>query len=109
MSTVLRRRLKLSGKQAEPGLPERACLRLEHSDGLVSCRVSGRTMVLEYRPLQVGLEHLLQVLHELGVALDDSWLQRCRRAWYQYQDDAVCENAGAPPPACCNKPPRKSG
>ncbi len=83
--------------------------RLEQLEGMETCHVVGKQLKLIYDPLKVDLAHILRLLVELQVPLDNHWLQKCLRAWYQYQDEAVCENAGAPPPACCNRPPPLGG
>jgi hypothetical protein len=109
MTTLLKRRLRMTGTPVQPGRLESACRQLEKLDAVRRCRARGDVIELAYDPLAVDLQHLLEILGNYGLQPHRGFLQRCRRAWYQYQDEAVCENAGAPPPACCNKPPRKHG
>lgn len=87
----------------------RARERLSLLQGMETCRLEGRQLLLRYDPLKVDLAHVLTLIEEMRLPLDPHWLQKCLRAWYQYQDEAVCENAGAPPPACCNRPPPRGG
>ncbi len=106
--TLLKRHLNLATAPTPQG--EALLLqRLQALEAVVEVRLRGRRLLLRYDPLGIDLAQLLPIIESTGVEPDPSWLQRCRRAWYQYQDEAVCENAGAPPPSCCNKPPRKAG
>ena len=109
MASLMKRRLCVAPDSADPALLEALCRRLTAIDSVGGCRVRGRCIELSYDPLKVDFDHLAQQAVAAGLSLDSGWLQRCLRAWYQYQDEAVCENAGAAPPACCNKPPRRQG
>jgi len=79
---------------------------LREQPGVEEVELTKNRMRLRYDPLQTRMDHLQALLEERSVELSRSWIHSCRLAWYQYQDEAVCENAGAPPPACCNRPPR---
>ena len=105
---LLKRQLRLR-RPLEADEAMRIRERLEQLEGLEEYRIEGRQLRLRYDPLKVDLKHILQQLEECRTPLDHHWLQKCLRAWYQYQDEAVCENAGAPPPACCNRPPPVGG
>ncbi len=84
-----------------------ALLNLLHAQtGIREAMITNGRLKIVYDPLQMRLDYLLKLLEQQGISLAGGWLQSCRLAWYQYQDEAVCENAGAPPPACCNRPPR---
>ena len=109
MSSLLKRRLKMIGASATAERIGSACRLLEKLDAVGRCRARGHVVELAYDPLAIDLQRLLEILGENGLQPHRGLLQRCRRAWYQYQDEAVRENAGAPPPACCNKPPRRQG
>jgi len=50
---------------------------------------------------------LLSVLEEQGFPPTRSWLARLKASWYQFTDSNARENAHLPPPACCNKAPKK--
>ncbi len=105
---LLKRHLRLQ-RSLKPDEAERVRERLEQLEALEECRIEAAHLRLRYDPLKADLAHILRLLEELQVPLDNHWLQKCLRAWYQYQDEAVCENAGAPPPACCNRPPPVGG
>lgn len=56
--------------------------------------------VIDYRALVIAME-------EHGFPPARNWLARLKGNWYQFTDSNVRENANLPPPACCNKAPKK--
>ncbi len=63
-------------------------------------------VVVRYDASQSSYQDILQVLRSAGLSPADGWWDRMKGGWYQYTDENARENAKAPPPSCCNKPPR---
>ncbi len=49
---------------------------------------------------------VIDALERAGFPPVDNWLSRRKRDWYKFTENNAKENAKAPPPACCNKPPK---
>ncbi len=49
---------------------------------------------------------VLDILENSGFPAADNWWTRRKRDWYEFTETNARENAKAPPPACCNKPPK---
>jgi len=54
---------------------------------------------VDYRTLSLALE-------ESGFTQAQGWWNRLKVKLYAYSDANARDNAEAPPPACCNKPPK---
>ncbi len=54
---------------------------------------------VDYRTLSLALE-------EAGFTRAHGWWNRLKAKLYAYSDANARDNAKAPPPACCNKPPK---
>lgn len=63
-------------------------------------------LVLRYNSAEIDYLSIVHVLEEKGYRPSDSWWARMKAKWYQFTDVNARENANAPPPACCNKPPK---
>jgi hypothetical protein len=46
-------------------------------------------------------------LEKQGFPPANGWMDRLKANWYQFTDSNSRENANLPPPACCNKAPKK--
>lgn len=51
-------------------------------------------------------QSIIELLENTGFPPLNNWLTRRKKSWYQYTETTARENAKAPPPACCNKPPK---
>lgn len=60
---------------------------------------------ITYDLWQVTQAHIEKALSEKNIRLDDSPLQRLRRAWARNLEDNELENLAHAPSACCNRPP----
>lgn len=65
-----------------------------------------KSLLIEYDQLLLNFTGLLAILSGLGVSYKKGFIFNCRTSWYDYLDTTARENASAPPPACCNKPPK---
>jgi hypothetical protein len=65
-----------------------------------------RRLRVRYDVNRIDYKTLLRLLEQAGHPLPPTWRNRLRASLYQYADDNARDNAKAPPPPCCNKPPR---
>lgn len=72
----------------------------------VNIDLSRRRIRVRYDVRQIDCSALVEVLERAGYPPAPGWLSRLRLRLYQYADTNARENAKAPPPPCCNKPPR---
>ena len=63
-------------------------------------------VVVLYDARQTDFESIVEVLENTGFPPLDSWFSRLKGNWIQFTDTNARDNAKAPPPACCNKPPK---
>lgn len=63
-------------------------------------------IVVDYDASQSSYQEIVQTLKGAGLSPANGWWDRMKGGWYQYTDENARENAKAPPPSCCNKPPR---
>jgi hypothetical protein len=106
-SREVRRRIKLAG----PVDPEEARVieeALVNLPGLRQARVNSKRRLVDIR-YDVALTDylsLLKILEEVGYPSLRSWWSRCKRGWFAFTEENMRQNAKAPPPPCCNKPPK---
>jgi hypothetical protein len=50
---------------------------------------------------------VVRLLEEQGFPPSNNWWARVKASWFQFTDSNARENANLPPPACCNKAPKK--
>ena len=62
---------------------------------------------IEYDQLLINFTGLLSILSAQGMNYKKGFGFKTRASWYDYLDTTARENASAPPPACCNKPPKR--
>jgi hypothetical protein len=65
------------------------------------------TLRITYDQNRMVYSELLQLLQDNLLELDMSWFFRLKAAWLNHLETTARENALAPPPACCNKAPKK--
>ena len=63
-------------------------------------------VVVRYDASLSDYQSIVEALENAGFPPLDSWWSRMKGNWYQYSDTNTRDNANAPPPACCNKPPK---
>lgn len=73
----------------------------------VRAEVARQRLVVHYAASKTDYRALCAALTRLGYAVAQDRWSALRGAWYQFTDNNVRENAQAPAPACCNKPPRR--
>lgn len=81
------------------GLPGLVDITPNQANGKV--RIRYRVTACDYQTI----EHCLSAA---GFPPVDNLWGRLKSSWYQNLDQNARENAAAPPPACCNKPPSRT-
>ena len=72
----------------------------------VATDVDKHQVDVRYDASQSAYQAIVEVLENAGFPPLDNWWSRVKGNWFQYTDTNAMDNAKAPPPACCNKPPR---
>ncbi len=82
---------------------------LETSTGVhrAQAQVDKQRIVVRYDATQTDYRSIVCILEETGYPPTKNWWARMLASWYQFTDTNARDNANAPPPACCNKPPRQ--
>ena len=65
-----------------------------------------KQMTVDYDASRLSYQMIVDRLENIGFPASDSWWSRIKGGWYQYADSNLRDNAKAPPPTCCNKPPK---
>ena len=65
-----------------------------------------RRVEVRYDASEVDYRTVAQRLEAIGFPPDDGRWSRFKGGLFQFLDTNARNNAHAPPPACCNKPPR---
>ena len=68
--------------------------------------VDKQQIVVRYDASQLAYQAIVEILKTAGFPPLDSWWSRVKGNWYQFSDTNARDNAKAPPPVCCNKPPK---
>ena len=100
------RRIKLPalGHAAAAMAVERA---LESLIGVRKVRadVEKKQVRVRYDATGSNYQAIVRVLENTGFPPLDNWWSRLKAGWFQYPDTNSRDNAEAPSPPCCNKPP----
>ena len=64
-------------------------------------------LFVEYDPIKIVYSNIEEILDDQQVNRACGFKQGLLSIWYDYLDTTARDNALAPPPACCNKPPRR--
>ncbi len=72
----------------------------------VAANVDKHQIVVRYDVTETDYLSVLDALKNSGFPAADNWWARRKRDWYEFTEGNARENAKAPPPACCNKPPK---
>jgi len=103
----VRRRIKLQSlaHAADAVSVERALAELP---GVVKAvaDVDRQRVDVRYNASQQNFQNIVETMETTGFPPLDSWWSRIKGNWYRFSDETARENARAPPPACCNKPPK---
>lgn len=76
--------------------------------GLVDISVDHKKPIIfiEYDVTQIQYKTVLEKIVEAGGTIKDSLWFRWKQGWIEFTETNMRDNAKAPPPACCNKPPK---
>lgn len=64
-------------------------------------------LIVRYDASQSSYQTIVGILGKTGFSPLDNWWNRVKGNCYQFSDTNARDNAKAPPPACCNRPPKK--
>ena len=65
------------------------------------------SLIVEYDPIKIAYSNIEKIVDDQQVNRAHGFKQGLLSIWYDYLDTTARDNALAPPPACCNKPPRR--
>lgn len=68
--------------------------------------VEKHQIIVRYDASQSDYQSIVDVLENTGFPPLDNWWGRFKGSWFEYCDTNARDNAKAPSPPCCNKPPR---
>ena len=104
----VRRRIRIPAlaDAADAAAAESALGRLPGVRG-VAADARTRQVAVRYDASRTAYREIAAALESAGFPPAGNWWGRLRGGWYQFSDTNARENAQAPPPACCNKPPRR--
>jgi len=76
--------------------------------GLVDINVDRKKSIIfiEYDVTQIQYQTVLDMIVKAGCAIKGSLWFRWKQGWIEFTETNMRDNAKAPPPACCNKPPK---
>jgi len=72
----------------------------------VASNVKKHQLVVRYNASLLNYHSIVDRIENTGFPPLDNWWNRFKSSLYRYSDDNARDNAKAPPPACCNKPPK---
>jgi len=72
----------------------------------VATDVDKHQLVVRYDASESAYQEIVEVLENAGFPPLSTWLSRMKGSLFQFSDTNARDNAKAPPPACCNKPPK---
>jgi copper chaperone CopZ len=72
----------------------------------VALDLSKHQIEVLYDASQSAYQAIVEALEGSGYPPLNNWWGRVKGNWYQFTDANIRDNAKAPPPACCNKPPK---
>ena len=82
---------------------------LEAASGIenVLFNTNENNLFVEYDPIKMVYSNIEKIIDDQQVNRAHGFKQGLLSIWYEYLDATARDNALAPPPACCNKPPRR--
>ena len=103
----VRRRIKLEslGHAADALAVERA---IDELPGVIKAfaDLDNHRVEVRYDASQQNYQNIVEAMEKTGFPPLNNWWSRFKGNWYRFSDETARENANAPPPACCNKPPK---
>lgn len=63
-------------------------------------------ITIEYDVTQLQYKAVLEAIVKAGGVIKDDFWFRWKQGWIEFTETNMRDNAKAPPPACCNKPPK---
>ncbi len=72
----------------------------------VATDLDKQQIVVRYDASQSAYQAIVDALEGAGFPPLKNWWERAKGNWFQFTDTNIRDNAKAPPPACCNKPPK---
>jgi hypothetical protein len=73
----------------------------------VEVNVEKRRLIACYDARLTNYQEICATLGRAGYPAEGGRWSRLKESWFSFVDANLRENASAPPPACCNKPPRQ--
>lgn len=103
----VRRRIRMPSltHQADGLAAERAVSELSGVVAVIA-NVEKHRLDIRYDASRLNYLRIVETLEQTGFPPLVSWWSRMKSNWYRFSDETARENAQAPPPACCNKPPK---
>ena len=76
--------------------------------GVISVSIDlGKSIVsIEYDVTHIQYKAVLDEIVKSGGSIKDGFWFRWKQGWIEFTETNMRDNAKAPPPACCNKPPK---
>ncbi|HID06726.1 MAG TPA: cation transporter [Armatimonadetes bacterium] len=106
-SDIVRRRIEIPAlaSDADAMMLEQA---LDALPGLASAAVdiAKHHLEVEYDAARIDYQTIMKTVESAGFSPSHGLSSRLRGSVYQFLDSNARDNAKAPPPACCNKPPK---
>ncbi len=99
---------KFSLKDCANGSPSDKLLPARLLDvGISNVQIDRNKLEVTYDQQVYKFSEIVQLLLDSGFKIEKGFLYGFKSFWLDYLDTVARENASAPPPSCCNKPPRK--
>lgn len=76
-------------------------------NGITDLQVNSEQLEVTYDQQVYKFSDIVIRLSDSGYEIEKGILFGLKSAWLDYLDRVARENASAPPPSCCNKPPRR--
>jgi len=73
---------------------------------LVQAEMGNTQIRVVYDASRLDYNLVLSAIEEAGFAVRHDWWNTLKAKVYEFSDSNARDNAKAPPPACCNKPPK---
>ncbi len=81
---------------------------ISEADGIIQLQINlgQKRLKVLYNTTITNFLTISELLEDIGFPPDDSRWNRFKASWYVYLDENARNNARAPAPPCCNKPPK---
>ena len=64
-------------------------------------------ITIQYNVTRVRYYQIITEIKKAGASIKGGILSKWKQGWIEFTEINMRENAKAPPPACCNKPPKR--